>query len=214
MTTQLSVALALFDHRPSDDTPAVSAQRDAALLTEPPAPSTSATGSERTQLPAALREVLDGPLCSAIEECFQRMEIAEEAINRFADDYPERRDEINRAFGSLCWQLPVRASDRVFRAHVEELLQRVVDRASLEEATRAEVLMLLSEGSLIAPLGPQRAALFVALFEEVWGEAPPLGGEVVINEPWKGASNELLDELRRKFRARSRRLKRKGDRCD
>lgn len=211
MTSQQSLVLDLFDRGPSEESPIGLPKRRAALVTEP-ATSTSAIDSERTHVPAALREVLDGPLSNAIEECFQRMEIAEEAIQRFTDDHPERRDEINRAFGALCWQLPVRAHDRVFRAHVEELLQRVVDRASLEEATRAEVLMLLSEGSLIAPLGPQRAALFVTLFKEVWGEAAPLGGEVVINEPWKGASAELLDELRRKFRAKSRKLKREGDR--
>lgn len=124
--------------------------------------------------------LLGGRAGARIGFAFRMMEVAEELIEA---RWPGRdRRETSNAF-ALAWPTaPVRVSERLYRAHVEELLQRfpdasaVVDPRSgaiwrgLELLTRAEVVGLLVEASLRHPLGHRDVVLYEALFTELWPE--------------------------------------------
>jgi hypothetical protein len=138
-----------------------------------------------------------GPFSDAVQSAFDQMAIAEREMHTYTEQFPECGDAIDQSFVQLRWTLGTIAPEAVYTAHVRELLMRVVDGKSLQPGTKAEVLMLLSESSMVAPLGARRAALYVELFEEFYPDAfekRPL----TIHEPWAGSSSELLDELRRK----------------
>lgn len=141
-------------------------------------------------------EVL-GPLLDTVQSAFDQMGIAEREMQAYTDQFPGCGDAINQTFVQLRWTLGTIAPEAVYTVHVRELLNRVVEGHSLQPGTKAEVLMLLSEGSLVAPLGAQSAALYVELFDTFYPgafEERP----VTIHEPWAGSSNELLAQLRRK----------------
>lgn len=138
-----------------------------------------------------------GPFSDAVQSAFDQMAIAEREIQACAVQFPECGDAINQSFVQLRWTLGTIAPETVYTAHVRELLTRVVDGKSLKPGTRAEVLMLLSEGSMVVPLSARSAALYVELYGEFYPDAfkeRPLS----IHEPWAGSSRALLEELRRK----------------
>lgn len=145
--------------------------------------------------------------CSAFESEFHLIEIAEQTIKRFVDRYPSHASLLNRAFLALQWQLRMPVRDELYRAHAQELLQRVVDHKPLEEGTAAEALVAISDISLRIPLVSEYAALAEKLFLEIFGP-DAIGGpdQPMFHEPWLGALEELLNELRRRIRVPSRQL--------
>lgn len=138
-----------------------------------------------------------GPITDAVQSAFDQMAIAEREMQAYTAQFPDCGDAIQQTFVQLRWTLRTVAPEAVYVAHVRELLMRVVERRSLRPGTKAEVLMLLSENSLVAPLGARSAALYVALFDELYPDAFS-DRPVTIHEPWAGSSSELLDELHRK----------------
>jgi hypothetical protein len=200
MSTQLSISLDLFDAisepEPSQAAASVPEREARIALAQPP----------RTQMHPAMREVLGDTLSSALESVFHLIEIAEEMIKEYVKRYPSHASRLNQAFMALQWHLESPVRDELYRAHSMELLQRVVDGKGLEEGTRAEVLIALSGGSVRGPLVPQYAALFEKLFLEIFGPDALPGSEPLLHEPWQGASEELLNELRRRIRVPSRQL--------
>lgn len=165
---------------------------------------------EDFRIPAPMMEIL-GPIGSVIEECFRRMSLAEAAIKRSCRRHPTQAKRINRAFGILCWQLPERVTDQIFIAHMDELLQRVVDGQSVSEATRAEALVFLNTASLRAPMAQQAAALYAQLFQELLHIDALFEEGKYPTEPWRGASAELLQKLRRDLRVADRIFPTTGD---
>lgn len=89
----------------------------------------------------------------------------------------------------------------VFRHHCRELLERAAAGEPLQPGTEAEVLLALSALSLKAPPSSQYAALFERLFVAVMGRR--VEGEPT-REPWPGAADELLRDMRRKLRREGR----------
>lgn len=162
------------------------------------------------RIPEPIRDLL-GPIGPAIEDCFHRMSLAESAIKRFCGRYPKHRQRVDKAFGILCWQLPVRVGDQMFIAHVEELLQRVADGQSVSEGTRAEALAILHSASLRAPLAQQAAALYAELFRECLHTRALFEEDKYPTEPWRGAAAELLGKLRRDLRVADRIFPSTGD---
>lgn len=179
-----------------------------------PANQTVSTETEEVvedyRIPEPIRGLL-GPIGPAIEDCFRRMSLAEAAIKRFCRRVPAHRHRLDKAFGILCWQIPVRVGDQIYIAHIEELLQRVVDRQSVSEATRAEALAFLHSASLRTPLAQQAAALYADLFQEVLHTAALFEEDKYPTEPWRGASAELLERLRRDLRVADRTFPSTGD---
>lgn len=67
---------------------------------------------------------------------------------------------------------------RLYRPHVVELLGRVVERGDLRDPTRAEMLGLVSEASLVTPPTSRAAALYFRLFRELFPERPDIFEEL------------------------------------
>lgn len=154
-------------------------------------------GTSAVDFKSMFDQIGAGSLLGTLQTVFDQMAIAELEIKRYTARFQGNRVDIQRAFVQLRWILNTPVPEGVYRSHVRELLTRVVNDQSLMRGTKAEVLMLLSETSLVAPLGPRRAALYLMLFDELYpqqfDEQP-----VDIQEPWTGSSSELLEELRHK----------------
>lgn len=165
---------------------------------------------EEYQIPRDILEIL-GPIGTCLSDCFHRMTLAEQAIKRFCARHPRHAKRLNRAFGILNWYLPERVLDAIYVAHLDELLQRVVDGHSVSEGTRAEVLAFLSLASLRAPMGHQAAAAYAALFRELLGAEAQFEDDTYPVEPWRGAAAEVVADLRRKLSVADRIYSEKGD---
>ena len=109
-----------------------------------------------------------GPFSDAVQSAFDQMAIAEQEMQAYTAQFPKCGGAIDQSFVQLRWTLGTIAPEAVYTVHVREVLMRVVEQRSLQLGTKAEVLMLLSEGSLVAPLGARSAALYVELFEEFY----------------------------------------------
>ena len=154
-------------------------------------------------IPQQILEIL-GPVGTCLSDCFHRMTLAEDAIKRFCAKYPQHAQRLNRAFGILNWRLPDRPLDAIYVAHLDELLQRVVDGHAVSEATRAEILVFLSSASLRSPMAQQAAAAFAQLFQELLGAEAPFENDMYAAEPWRAASAEIIADLRQRLSAEDR----------
>lgn len=144
----------------------------------------------------ALDAVIPG--FSHLGKIFDQMEIAEDEISAAKLRNPNHADALQSSFMPLRWMLDSPVRNEVFRSHARELLQRVVDGAPLAPATKAELMMVLANTSVNAPMNSRGAALYHALFRAVFPErVNELIGEPE-PEPWEGANDELISELRRK----------------
>lgn len=96
--------------------------------------------------------------------------VADFEIQQAQQQHPEHAALLRRAF-LACTPTGFLAYDpRVYRAHVRELLDRVIDGLDLAPGTDAEVLAVLVQASLRAPLGQQAATLYERLFARVLPE--------------------------------------------
>lgn len=145
-------------------------------------------------------------LPAAVTGIFDLMGTAEDEIAAALETETDakKRVGINGAFRYLCPPPGMTTLDeRVYRAHARELVERCRNGAKLDDGTKAEVMVALSQMSLVAPPSAQYAALYERLFAEIFEQAVP--GDAA-REPWPKASDELLADLRRKVgreRARS-----------
>jgi len=152
---------------------------------------------------SALAEIAGGKAVAAIVSIFSAIEVAEEEIAAFRRQHPEKDRELWNSFMALKITPPLREKSlRLYRAHCRELLERVVAGQDLRPGTNAEILAVLSNASLVAPLTHQAAVLAFRLADELlgWREG------VEYNEPWPGAADELAAVLRHKLTVPDRRL--------
>ena len=114
------------------------------------------------------------PNGGTIAQLFNCIEIAENEIAAFKRRYPTRRADLYNAFKHL--QPPSYMLDkdtRIYKAHVRELLERIAKRDSDPRATRAEILLALSELSFRTPIRREAANAAAILFREIFGALPP-----------------------------------------
>lgn len=131
---------------------------------------------------------------------FSQMSVAEEEMRRAF----RAGDEPDGMFRVLCPRPEFRfwsRSEKVYRAHARELCERAKDRQDLKPATDVECMLALSDMSTRAPLNALGTTLYERLFVNVFGR--PVAGEQA-REPWPGACNDFLREMRRKLRDTSR----------
>lgn len=164
------------------------------------APVASALATTNARL-LAMRKLVDTPSFNRVCRAFDLIEVAEQEIAAAKRIHPEARELIDGAFLLLVAPSPMlELRDSVYRSHARELLERVVARAKLDLATEAEVMVALHYGSLREPLDSRHGALFERLFARVMGD--PFGDSFahgVFREPWRGASDELLEIMRNRF---------------
>ncbi len=157
---------------------------------------------------ARVRELLGNVIdpndvAGAIGRAFDRMGIAEEEIEAAKKKWPDKKAEIHAAFGALApGELSRYGSDRLYRAHARELLERVAKGERLELGTDAECLAALSLASLKAPL----ASGHVAAMEKAFASVFPKNalGPNVGRESYPGNVDEILTEIRKKIASRRR----------
>lgn len=117
-------------------------------------------------------QLLSSGVGGVIARTFSRMELAEEEIEAAKRRHPLATGRIHRTFLHLCPSPALSAApEKLFRAHCTELLERVAAGDDLRPGTTAEVLAVLSELSLAAPLDRAHTLLFVKLFSDLFPEA-------------------------------------------
>lgn len=137
----------------------------------------------------------DSEVQGIVRQAFQFMQIAEVQIAWCKQQNPSKSDLVDKAFRWLCPSVLLKGkSSALYSAHVRELIERVTNDEDPIPLTRAEVLALIANQSLIAPLVRQWMALMTTLFSEL-----QLGEVEIVGEPWEGANEELLTELRLKY---------------
>jgi hypothetical protein len=105
----------------------------------------------------------------------------------------------------LVWQLPARVTDQVYRAHVEELLDREMALQRLQPGTRAEVLTLVGSSVACGPVDADIANVFLVLCWEVLGDSFCAAHGLPRKPSWTPETWQLFQELsRRLFIARRR----------
>ena len=92
---------------------------------------------------------------------------------------------------------------KVYRYHLRELMDRVVAGISLEPATKAEVMLILSDTSLTAMLNRNGDHLYCRLFQECFGSLPPNTAKP-LPELHEGAADEMLVQMQKKYRKEGR----------
>jgi hypothetical protein len=144
----------------------------------------------------------------SFQNVFRRVAIAEDEIKSALDRKDlkeEARKRVDGVFLALRPGGPLTSggcTEEVYRHHVRELLDRVIVGDDLDPGTDAEVLMMLSNTSLRAPLNAVGQGLYERLFVRVFRKLPFKGG--VREEPWPGACEDFLRACRAKL-ARDRR---------
>ena len=158
----------------------------------------------------AVCEVLGGPLFERFHALMHQIEIAEELLHRASEIEPQFAARFDSAFVMLRWCLPVAVTDVVYRAHIDELLNRIGRNESLEAGTRAEVLILLCTAGVHKGLSSRSAALFAQLFEQLFGK--PLPGSNDSEHPADTTgTHDLFVELSRRLAQSWRKVKAQGD---
>lgn len=158
--------------------------------------------------PARVREVLsfvcpEGP-ASAVARAFELMEVAEREIAGAMAAAPRRAHaRLDASFGLLVPGVTARYGERVYLAHVREILRRVARGEDTRPGTDAEVLCALSAASLVAPLpaGPARlmASMFLRVYPELRGHPDWRDVEAEVGrEYYPGQVEQLERDLRRR----------------
>lgn len=139
----------------------------------------------------------EGEAKRSISRAFDLMAVAEEEIERAKRLHPEKAEALHASFGILYpGDLARYGSDRLYRAHARELLDRVARGADLEPGTDAECLVAFSFASLRAPLSASATAAMERVFATVF---PEERGERAGREGYPGEVDEILSGLRRKI---------------
>lgn len=150
--------------------------------------------SDASGLPAAvdLNEIMGSRLGGWIKSAFDCMEMAEEEIARAQKRFPDKKQEIWESFMLLSpTEVLEGKTDRVYRAHARELLERVGRGQDTRKGTAAELLCAMLAAATAAPLNAQGAALTERLFTIVMGRK--LDEEGAFRPVWKGQVEEAYE---------------------
>ncbi|MFL6600744.1 MAG: hypothetical protein ACJ8R9_05380 [Steroidobacteraceae bacterium] len=171
--------------------------RDQGRAAETPAPRPNDPRSALLDNPA-LREIMGQPFLERRQVLMEQIEIAEDMVRRASERQPQFAARFERTFVMLRWCQPSVVTEAVYRAHVDELLNRIGRNESLKSGTRAEVLTLLCIVGADRGLSGSNLALFAQLFEAVFGQPlPGLKDPEIPKETAK--AGELLAELSRRL---------------
>jgi len=135
-------------------------------------------------------------LPSNVADIFSSMSVAEEEITEAKKRHPEKSDLIHRSFLILQPTDPTYGkADCVYRSHVRELLERVAKGQDTRPGTIAEVLCVMLEVAIKAPLNQEGQALTEHLFQIVFKHSVD-GSKPV--EQWPGQIEEALSAAQKK----------------
>ena len=135
-------------------------------------------------------------LGSSIASVFGDMAISEDEIAKAQKRHPEHAEVIWNQFKYLYRPAPLRnKAEELYRAHCREILERLGENQTAP--TKAQVIGVLADISLTAPLQHDAAVLYYRLFVEVFGDEQV--GEQSLRETYDGAADDVFDEIVRKL---------------
>lgn len=155
-----------------------------------------------------LDEILGGGTAGMLTGLFERMEWAEDEIDRAMRRHKASASTLYHSFSLLTpTGVMSERAEFVYRSHVRELLARVVAGQDTRPGTAAEVCLACSESSLVAPLTDTAAGLY----GRMWDAAGFPGDQFhARQEHHEALSGSLIDdaerELRRKLAVDDRKL--------
>ena len=150
----------------------------------------------------AMREVIGNPAMAVIERTFGRIECVERVLAETGHATDAIGGEVFRL--SRPTEVLSGATDRVYAAHVRELLARVEAGQDTRPGTDAEIIMAMSETCLAVPLKGDSVAAYARVFARLWPEkAAELATD--IRESYAGAAAEIEESVRHCIRADWRR---------
>ena len=130
-----------------------------------------------------------GPFTAA----FNLMELAEEVIRKAIEAEPDeaKKGLIKNIFKYLAPHQIMLDKPRLFEAHCQELINRLLTNIDLLPATDAEILAAIVEGSFKAPLSRDGAAAYARLFVKLFPEQAAMA-ELLSSETYPGAVDEII----------------------
>lgn len=156
------------------------------------------------ELHKAMSEVF-GPSYGAIANTFRMMEVAEDEITKATKRWPDQAAAIWDSFRFMMPTDGLRSrGDNLYRAHCQELLERIATGLDLRPPTKAEKLGALSEVSYRFPLNNDLAFVYTRLFVDLFGEKdflPEWALSSEIQQSYPGRRQEIEAELNRKLAA-------------
>ncbi len=136
---------------------------------------------------------------------FGLMEVCEDEIKQAQTRHPVHADRLWQHGFSLCRPTGNmnHLSDKIYRRHCQELLDRLALGQDTRPGTRAEMLVAFEWCSHAAPLPDDWAFAYSTLFREVFPEQLERVG-IAGHESYAGQVNEVLAEYRRKLTVETR----------
>ena len=107
-----------------------------------------------------------GNVFGIMKSMFRDMELAEQEVSRAKEMNPMFTDVIQDGFQYLHQGSLSHLSPNVYRWHCREILQRLVDNEDPRQMTKAEGMLIIQEGSLLAPLQQDWGYLYTEWFKE------------------------------------------------
>jgi len=143
-----------------------------------------------------------------VEQTFDMIVIADQQIAKYKrmTKNKAKRERIDKAFQALRPSNVLSDSEAcllLYRQHCNELIVRAMRKQSLQAATKAEVLVMLANISLKAPMRHEAVVLYSMIFYAL------LPGKLDFKETFRKEETEqaavLLKEMRHTLRVTSRR---------
>ena len=166
---------------------------DEGVMPDEPASADDVPGILREPL---VREVLGEGLVRTLTVFWQQWTAFAHVVADYSTRYPEHAQAFDAAFPHAQWVVKTWPGREVYRKHVEELLQRVVNGESLAPGTAAEVFTWLLRTGQDEDLEPAPLAVSVQLLERLLGHHLPVCMEPSIPSVPAAEIDAALSRLR------------------
>ena len=156
---------------------------------------------------------------SVMKQTLRYMDLAEQEIEKAKVAHPDKKDVVHYSFRYLCCpEMLCGCPDLVYKIYVREIIERVINgekdnEKGLGRTTDAELIWLLYNTSLDAPLSGDHAGLYLKLstksiFSGEDVSVPAWAQEWVdaasYQESYPGSIQEIEGVLRRKYASKKR----------
>ncbi|GEM29130.1 hypothetical protein NN3_01370 [Nocardia neocaledoniensis NBRC 108232] len=163
--------------------------------------------TEFAKFESILSAVAGSEFTQTLFAIFSQLEWAEDEIRRAQHRHPDVADVLHHSFPLLTATEERMATEFVYRAHAQELLDRVATGVSTKPGTSVEVVLSLMRASLVTPLNTTAFGLYVRMWRQAGlPEVNGLGDDV--SRHYEAVNASGIDEFeataRRKLAQSSR----------